>query len=341
MDILTIKRNHIITGRASAAIYGVLKSRFCNRRILLPCNICYAAVYPVIYSGNTPVFCDVDETTGNVTLSEIEKNSDGISAMIIPHMFGNPVGDIAEIQKFCKDNSIMLIEDCASSMGAEINGETTGSFGDYVIYSLGYSKTVDIGYGGILCSDEDMSKIENELSALPLKSEAAEEAANVFSKKYRIFRNSDSDKIKSDFLEFCKSDLRQSYLFMLNDEEERNVRKALKNLPSIIAERREKQTLYENLLNDCSLLSPYNYSDGSVPWRFNFFAEPEKRRDIIDALLEKSVPISDWYPVVSILFGDNNYYAGGKKFENSILNLPLLIKNENIQNYTDILKKLF
>ena len=41
-----------------------------------------------------------------------------------------------KIQKFCNEKNIILIEDCAQALGAEISGRKVGTFGDYSCFSF-------------------------------------------------------------------------------------------------------------------------------------------------------------------------------------------------------------
>lgn len=57
---------------------------------------------------------------------------------------------------------------------------------------------------------------------------------------------------------------------------------------------------------------------------------PELHGDVIDFLLQNNVPVSDWYPVSTTIFGDRGDYPEAEKMENMILNFPLLLDNEKI-----------
>ena len=61
MEITNLRKNNLFVGRAATAIYLVLNTLIKNKEVILPSNICYAAVYPVIYSGNKPIFVDVNK----------------------------------------------------------------------------------------------------------------------------------------------------------------------------------------------------------------------------------------------------------------------------------------
>ena len=73
MDITKLRKNSLFVGRAATAIYLILKTLMEEKEVILPSNICYAAVYPIIYSNNVPVFVDVDKRTGNALFKKMIK----------------------------------------------------------------------------------------------------------------------------------------------------------------------------------------------------------------------------------------------------------------------------
>lgn len=328
---LFTKKNTMVVGRGATGIYLILASNFKSKKVLLPANICYAAVYPVLFSGNYPVFCDVDPLTGNMTLSSIKQCTENISVIIVPHMYGNPVEDIEQIKSYCQSKNILLIEDCASAMGAMINDSYVGSFGDYAIYSTGYSKTIDLGNGGIVSTDFSLSAEKNEYSKLPLFSPIIEKSNGFFSKEYRTFRNSGLNFNDSGFSKLVKSDLSSNYLYRLSGSFEENLYEELENLEDIISTRRRKLKLYDDIIRfDNISLRNYKFRAGSVPWRKNIFIDSALRSKFVQKLLLENIPVSDWYPVVSKLFDDNRNYPNALKMEQEILNFPLLISDEEV-----------
>ena len=57
------------------------------------------------------VFCDVDPISWNMTLDNVkEKISQNTKAILMVHTFGLPA-QAEEIEEFCKENKIFLIED--------------------------------------------------------------------------------------------------------------------------------------------------------------------------------------------------------------------------------------
>jgi len=118
----------------------------------------------ILASGHIPIFVDIDSKTLNISLANILKiHPRRVSALIVTHLYGQPVREIEKIQNYCKENSIYLIEDCAQSHGAKIAGKATGSFGDLAAFSFYPTKNLGgIGDGGAITTDDKIldSRIE-------------------------------------------------------------------------------------------------------------------------------------------------------------------------------------
>ena len=336
------KRNTIAVGRAASGIYLILRRHFANGRVLVPANICYAAIYPVIYAGLEPVFCDVDPSTGNVTPAEIDRAaSSGIKAVIVPHMYGNPVCGMNEIASFCAERGILLIEDCASAMGAEVDGRATGSFGDYVIYSTGYAKTLDLGLGGFVASDLPLEEIAEDERSLPRHASDVEQLEKEFSRNYRLWRNSNTPMEQSPFSDyFWRRDFRRLFVFGIPAGLSEKMSNAVRaRLASEISMRRTACGVYDRCLTESGgrHVRGYSFGEGAVPWRWCVFVRPEIRRRVIDALLEHKVPVSDWYPSVVDLFHVEDRFANARAMGESLLNFPLGLQESEIRSCVDLL----
>jgi dTDP-4-amino-4,6-dideoxygalactose transaminase len=58
---------------------------------------------------------------------------------------------LSELQSFCREKGITLIEDCALSFMSDLNGKPLGSFGDYSVFCL--YKSVPVPNGGVLANN--------------------------------------------------------------------------------------------------------------------------------------------------------------------------------------------
>lgn len=329
----SLKKNNIITGRGSTAIYLVFcNERMKNRDVIVPGNICYAAVYPVIRSGNNVVFCDVDSQSGNLTKEILEKyKTADTGAVIVPHMYGNTVDHLDQIKSWCEENCILMIEDCASCLGSfsEKYGQV-GNLGDYVIYSFGYSKIADLGKGGMLSSDRDLCNACSILNAMNSYDEKTRKMEDAFSSAYRYARYKSHDyepvaKMMCDELFLYAIDDSESFKKLLEDKE---------LIQNMIEKHKNNYDLYDSLL--ASSLNRYRYNKGSVPWRFSLLIDTDKRRAIIDRLLQSGLPVSDWYPNITEMFCKSKIELPGVDIlEKRIVNFPLDTDEETIKKICD------
>ena len=103
-----------------------------------------------------PVFIDVleGERTINQELIE-EKITENTKAIIPVHLYGLPA-NMPDICELAKKYDLKIIEDCAQTHGAEINGRKVGTFGDLGTFSFYPSKNLGAyGDGGAIVSDSE------------------------------------------------------------------------------------------------------------------------------------------------------------------------------------------
>ncbi|HEX8805453.1 MAG TPA: DegT/DnrJ/EryC1/StrS family aminotransferase, partial [Candidatus Aquilonibacter sp.] len=101
--------------------------------------------------GATPVFADIDPQTFNVDPGAIEAAITARTQAILPvHLYGNPA-PMREILAIAERSGLAVIEDCAQAIGATIEGQPVGSFGDAGAFSFFPSKNLGAyGDGGML-----------------------------------------------------------------------------------------------------------------------------------------------------------------------------------------------
>ncbi len=331
----------MITGRAATGIYLALRTLCPEGTVLVPANICYAAVYPILYSGRNVKFCDVEPISGNVSLDTLRSAwSSDIVAAIIPHMYGQPVSQMAEIGQFCRERGVFLIEDCASAMGAHAANYELGAVGDCVLFSTGYSKTLDLGTGGILCSRQvSLEATEEEEKKLPPLDNADEKSLAFFSKLYRFMRNQASDTfLEAEVYRVMYESCRGGFLYTIPKEKKDWILSQLQRLPQVIELRRKAVREYRLNLRNCPIIA-YPYEEGAVPWRFNLFIEPELKQQVIDVCLAQCLPVSDWYPRVTNMFSfGGGDYRSAEWHEKHILNFPLLIEKDEIRKICETIR---
>ncbi len=126
-----------------------------NDEVLLQVFTCNAAVNPIIWSGLKPIFVDCHEKTFNIDIDDLKKKIGPKSkAVIVQHTFGLPA-DMEEILEICRQNNLILIEDCAHSLGAEYKGKQVGTFGRAAFFSFSRDKVISSVYGGMAITNDE------------------------------------------------------------------------------------------------------------------------------------------------------------------------------------------
>ena len=124
-----------------------------GEEVILPSHTIISCLSAVVRTKATPIFCDVDDQTWNMTLSEVKKHvTKNTKAILMVHIFGLP-SEAKQIDKFCKENGIYLIEDAAEAHGQQQMGKLCGSFGDISTFSFYANKHVTTGEGGLVVTD--------------------------------------------------------------------------------------------------------------------------------------------------------------------------------------------
>jgi dTDP-4-amino-4,6-dideoxygalactose transaminase len=106
--------------------------------------------------GATPVFADIDPDSGNITAESIEAVLTERTRAIIPVHLGGWPCDMPAIMALAERRGLLVIEDCAQSHGAEIDGRPAGSFGHAAALSFCQDKIITTGGegGAVLFRDE-------------------------------------------------------------------------------------------------------------------------------------------------------------------------------------------
>ena len=106
--------------------------------------------------GATPVFCDIDLDTYQMSLDSVQRMySDRTKAIVYVHLFGH-MEDTSVLQAFCKQHDILFIEDAAQALGSSLDGVRAGTIGDCSVFSFNSNKVISgINGGGVVLTDDD------------------------------------------------------------------------------------------------------------------------------------------------------------------------------------------
>jgi dTDP-4-amino-4,6-dideoxygalactose transaminase len=118
-------------------------------------NSFIATAGAIVAAGAKPVFVDVKDDY-NIDPDCIENVITGKTKAIIPvHLTGN-MADMPKIMQIASDHNLMVIEDAAQSVMADINGKRSGAYGDIGCFSLHPLKNLNVcGDGGMATTDSE------------------------------------------------------------------------------------------------------------------------------------------------------------------------------------------
>ncbi len=103
--------------------------------------------------GAVPVFVGVDEGL-TIDLDDLEAKATGrAKVLMLSHMRGH-LADMDRLMAVCDAAGIVVIEDCAHTMGARWNGRLSGTDGVVGCYSTQTYKHLNSGEGGFLITDD-------------------------------------------------------------------------------------------------------------------------------------------------------------------------------------------
>ncbi|MCF6249937.1 MAG: DegT/DnrJ/EryC1/StrS family aminotransferase [Methylococcaceae bacterium] len=225
-----------------------------------------ATAEAIKYVGATPVFVDIDERTFNITAEKIEKAITPKTKAVMPvHLFGQPV-DLSAIKALCDQHNLKLIEDCAQSFGARINGVQTGAIGHASGFSFFPSKNLGaFGDGGLVVTNSDKT-----------------------AKMLKMLRNHGSDvRYYHDVI---------GYNSRLDDIQAVVLRAKLKRIDQYNRQRRHAAHLYSELMADLPLTTPYEDGIGDHVYH-QYTLLCDRRDQVMQALQDKQIGCAVYYPV--------------------------------------------
>jgi dTDP-4-amino-4,6-dideoxygalactose transaminase len=118
----------------------------------------------ILFNRAVPVFLDIDADSFLLDLDKVEAylaahNDGSVKAILVVHLFGLAC-DMPRLMQIAEKYNVKVIEDCAQSHGAEIDGVKAGSFGDAACFSFYPTKNMTTSEGGVaLFKDKKVAEL--------------------------------------------------------------------------------------------------------------------------------------------------------------------------------------
>jgi len=147
------------SGRSS--FYAILKALSeveglkSGDEVLLQGFTCNAVPNPILWTGFEPIYVDCNENDFNIDIEDLKnKITPKTKVLIVQHTFGMPA-NMDEVNSIVRQNELILVEDCAHSLGAEYGGWKVGTFSKAAFFSFSRDKVISSVYGGMAVTNDD------------------------------------------------------------------------------------------------------------------------------------------------------------------------------------------
>lgn len=118
--------------------------------VILPSYTFSSTANAIVLRGASPVFCEIEENTMNISPREIEKCMTKKTKMILPIDYAGIPCEIDEIMALAEPGGIAVMEDAAQSLNSFYNGNACGALPDLSAFSFHETKNYSCGEGGAL-----------------------------------------------------------------------------------------------------------------------------------------------------------------------------------------------
>ncbi len=358
------------SGRSS--LFAILKALDLHKSagVLLQAFTCNAVPNPILWAGLEPVYVDCNKEDFNINIEDLRKKiSENYNAkvLIVQHTFGQPA-NMDEVMSVAEQEELILIEDCAHSLGAELNGKKIGTFGKVAFFSFSRDKVISSVYGGMVATNDDelgkkIEQLQNEFG-MPNSFWIFQQILHPILLNFIILP-------VYNFLDLGKIFLVLSQILHILSkavslEEKRGKRpdyfpKALPNALAIMAfnqfkkinkfylHRKNLVKYYAEKLKDTSFILPVNDLKAN-PSYLRFTVKHKKAHEIIyEAWHKQNILLGDWYTTPIAPFDtklDEMKYKKGvcqnaEELAETTLNLPthINILQKDAERIVNFLKK--
>lgn len=152
------KRHGVMVNSGSSANYLAVELLGLpeGAEVITPALTFATTVAPIVRNRLTPAFVDVAPGTYNIDADAIEDMiTSRTRAMMIPSLIGN-LPDWPRIRQIADRHGLLVVEDSADTLGATVDGVSTGRYSDISTTSFYGSHVINAaGNGGMLCMNDE------------------------------------------------------------------------------------------------------------------------------------------------------------------------------------------
>ena len=141
----------------TAALHLALKSLGCktNDKVIIPNYTCVSNISSVAQCNAIPIIVEVERETLGLDYELVKKAIIKYKPKMLQlvHVYGYPARDTVKIINLCKKKGVKVIEDASEALGAKLNNQKIGSFGEISVFSTRSEKMIGVGEGGMISTN--------------------------------------------------------------------------------------------------------------------------------------------------------------------------------------------
>jgi hypothetical protein len=270
--------------RASSIIYDLVAEK--KGSWIIPDNVCHAVFASIVAAGGEPLLTDVDASTLELNPNNIVdtvKSNANIKGVVMVRTYGNTsenysklIGEIKAI-----NNEVIIVDDRCLAI-PEISIEE--DIADVYLYSTGYSKVVDLGYGGYAFSKKKIQSFDRKYNK-----HEEEQFDNFF--KNAVYSDKHTNRV--DIITASCS----NWLDMAKIEKQKYFQEITSAKSTALDCKTKINSIYKEIKNEFQLGNKFN------DWRFNIFVP--NRDEVLDRLFQNNLFASKHYFPFSKLLNSN------------------------------------
>ena len=269
-----------------------------------------------------PVFVDTKKNTfqTEIDLNNFKSDLNEVAGIVVTHLNGinqNIIQLKKQVESHNKgDKKIYIIEDCAVAMGAQIDGQRVGTFGDFGFLSFNIMKNITSYSGGALLDNQKIIEVDNfkyqKLSKIDILKKAffvlIIQILNTkllfplffkfikFSYKYSF--NFFLKKYRTDFEVKIENNFPPRFRFLMHDFQKKILLNQFKDFEIKQINRIEKSNFYfDNLKKIKNLNFPQNeFNEKNIFLEFPIICDLKKtKNELFQYLLSKKIDVKNYY----------------------------------------------
>lgn len=153
-DFLEVRHALCVTN-ATVGLLIVSVALSLTGKVIVPSFTFIASAQALTWAGVEPVFCDVEKSTGHMSVESVEPLIEGeVKGILGVNLWGGTCGP-QDFEALANRRGLSLFFDSAQAFGCTASGRRLGSYGAAEVFSFHATKTLSAAEGGCITTNDD------------------------------------------------------------------------------------------------------------------------------------------------------------------------------------------